>query len=311
VALLTQPLISIDAAGYRVKNHGKYHIFDGNKKNGKVIAGGSNVVPRPGSLDTDFVIQGEIAGMYLSQFESMFSAMTPDLAGSIFENEEKKECDDELFIACDKGQWQSVAETDITAAYKAKILFLPSTPSSSGEDVILRCVLGAINSASESIYMCMGHFNVPEVVAQSFRAATDRGIKVYVISNSLHSCDLRCGQVDLFRSLKRMLTVAPDVQLFVAAVKDGKSPSFLHSKYVVVDSKWACSGSWNMWCRSAFYEMEGEIFVQSESFAADLEEKFTRECQQFCIPVKAVDECNQFMPKGCAICEGFGPFFDV
>ncbi len=62
---------------------------------------------------------------------------------------------------------------------------------------------------------------------------------------------------------------------------------------------------------SAFYEMEAEIFVQSESFASDLEEKFTRESDQFCIPVNTVDECNQFLPKGCEICEGFGPFFDV
>ncbi len=111
-----------------------------------------------------------------------------------------------------------------------------------------------------------------------------------------------------------MLTVAPDVQLYVAAVKDGKVPPFLHSKYVVVDSRWACSGSWNCWLRSAFYEAEQEIFVQSESFASDfhLEEKlFTREREQVCIRVKIADECNQFLPKGCAICEGFGPFFDV
>lgn len=300
--------------GYRVKNHGKCHIFDGNDKNGKVIAGGSNVSPRPGSLDTDFVIQGEIAGMYLSQFDNMWTAMTPnvgDLAGSILVDEEKKECEDELLIACGKGKLESVTESDIITGHKSKILFLPSTPSSSGEDVILRCILGVIHNASESIYMCMGHFNVPEVVAHAFRAAIDRGVKVYVISNSFHSCDLRTGQMDLMRSLKMMLTVAPEVHLFVAAVKDGKVPPFLHSKYLVVDSKWACSGSWNMWMRAAFYEMEAEIFVQSESFAADLEEKFMRESENYCIPVKTADECNQFLPNGCAICEGFGPFFDV
>lgn len=304
------------ACGYRVKNHGKCHIFDGNSKYGKVVAGGSNVAPRPGSLDTDFVIQGQVAGMYSAHFDSMWTAMTPDvginLAGSISDNEEKKECEDEqLHIACTNGHWESVIEPDVIAGHEAKILFLPSTPCSSGEDVILRCVLGAINSASESIYMCMGHFNVPEVVSQAFKQATGRGVKVSIISNSLHCCDLRTGQLDLMRSLKRMLTVAPDVQLYVAAEKNGKVPPFLHSKYLVVDSKWACAGSWNMWLRSSFYEAEQEIFVQSEPFASDLEEKFTRESEQFCIPVKTADECNQFLPKGCAICEGFGPFFDV
>lgn len=306
------------ACGYRIKNHGKCHIFDGNRssKYGKVVAGGSNVAPRPGSLDTDFVIQGQVAGMYSAHFDSMWTAMTPDagvnLAGSLPVNEEKKECEDEqLYIACNNGHWESVIEPDVIAGHEAKILFVPSSPCSSGEDVILRCVLGAINSATESIYMCMGHFNVSEVVAQSFKQATERGVKVNIISNSLHSCDLRTGQLDLMRSLKRMLTVAPDVQLYVAAMKDGKMPPFLHSKYLVVDSKWACSGSWNMWMRSSFYEAELEIFVQSEAFASDLEEKFTRECEQFCIPVKTADECNQFLPIGCAICEGFGPFFDL
>ena len=228
-------------------------------------------------------------------------------AGKVIE--EKKECEDEHIVEkLDMGQCELT--TSFIVGHKARVLFLPSTPSSSGEDVILRCVLGAINCASESIYMCMGHFNVSEVVASAFRSATDRGVKVQVISNSLHSCDLRTGQTDLMRSLKMMLTVAPNVQLFVAAVKDGNAPPFLHSKYVVVDSKWSCSGSWNLWTRSAFYEMEAEVFVQSKCFAADLEEKFHRERGKFCIPVTTADECDQFLPKGCAICKGFGPFFE-
>lgn len=312
-------LINHYSKGYRVKNHGKCHIFDGNSVNGKVIAGGSNVAPRPGSLDTDFVIQGEIAGMYAAYFDSMWQGMTPDvgggrLSGPTPDNEEKKECeDDQLFIPCNEGQWETEMEPDIITGHKAKILFLPSTPSSSGEDVILRCVLGAIDSASESIYMCMGHFNVSEAVSQAFKRATDRGVKVNVISNSFHSCDLRTGQKDLMRSLKKMLTIAPHVQLFVASVKDGKVPPFLHSKYLVIDSRWSCSGSWNMWSRSAFYEMEAEIFVQSETFASDLEAKFMSERDLFCVSVKTADECNRFLPKGkgCEICEGFGPFFDV
>ena len=73
----------------------------------------------------------------------------------------------------------------------------------------------------------------------------------------------------------------------------------------------SATGSWNMWTRSAFYEMEAEVFVQSENFAAELVNKFERESAAYCIPVKTVDECLQFMPKGCPICEGFGPFYDA
>lgn len=47
---------------YRIKNHTKAHIFDGGM-NGTVIAGGSNVVPRPNSLDT-----GKLAFVVVSLF---------------------------------------------------------------------------------------------------------------------------------------------------------------------------------------------------------------------------------------------------
>ena len=95
----------------------------------------------------------------------------------------------------------------------------------------------------------------------------------------------------------------------MTAMKDGKKPPFLHSKYVVVDSKWSAVGSWNMWTRSAFYEMEAEICVHSESFASELEGKFERESGKYCISVKTPEECKQFLPQGCELCEGFGPFY--
>ena len=97
---------------------------------------------------------------------------------------------------------------------------------------------------------------------------------------------------------------------FVTAPKpNGGGVPFLHSKYVVVDSNWTAVGSWNLWTRAAFYEMEGEIFVVSSSFASDLEKKFQVEKDAFATRVKTAAECQRFLPKGCAICTQFGPFF--
>jgi phosphatidylserine/phosphatidylglycerophosphate/cardiolipin synthase-like enzyme len=95
----------------------------------------------------------------------------------------------------------------------SKIFFLASQPSSIGEDVILRCVIGGINSAKQSISICMGHFNVPLPVAKALQAATERGVKVSVLANSLYSCDLRGGQRDLFLSLRQLLALAPKIDL--------------------------------------------------------------------------------------------------
>lgn len=85
-------------------------------------------------------------------------------------------------------------------------------------------------------------------------------------------------------------------------------PPFLHSKYVVVDSEWVAVGSWNLWTRSAFYEMEGEIFVSSSLFAEQLRKKFEKE-KAFTVPLKNASECEYFLPKGCIICTQFGPFY--
>jgi phosphatidylserine/phosphatidylglycerophosphate/cardiolipin synthase-like enzyme len=348
---------------YRIKNHTKCHVFDGGM-NGRVIAGGSNVAPRPAQLDTDFIVEGGIAGSYLRHFDRMWEAMnarggdntvtaeeknevgeTPAFIFSKFNakelggsSEEKKEVDETL----PTDSVFSTEEINQRGGVSSKSLFLPSVPSSLGEDVILRCVLGGINRAKESIFICMGHCNVPEVVAEALKKATERGVKVEILTNSFYTCDLRNGQRDLFKSLQQMLQIAPMVELvsamqilylvlsriqshsklsviicyfflpqYVTELKEGSNegPPFLHSKYVVVDSEWVAVGSWNMWTRSAFYEMEAEIFVFSSALATELQKKFERERNEFTVRVKTVKECEKYLPSGCSICAQFGPFF--
>jgi phosphatidylserine/phosphatidylglycerophosphate/cardiolipin synthase-like enzyme len=98
----------------------------------------------------------------------------------------------------------------------------------------------------------------------------------------------------------------------VTALKEGtdEGQPFLHSKYVIVDSGWVAVGSWNMWTRSAFYEMEAEIFVSSQALATELQKKFERERNEFTVQVKTAKECDKFLPSGCSICNQFGPFFE-
>jgi phosphatidylserine/phosphatidylglycerophosphate/cardiolipin synthase-like enzyme len=78
----------------------------------------------------------------------------------------------------------------------------------------------------------------------------------------------------------------------------------------VVDSEWTAVGSWNMWTRAAFYEKESEVFIYSKAFATELLEKFKQESFEYCDTVSSVDECQQFLPIGCTLCRGFGPFYD-
>lgn len=64
-----------------------------------------------------------------------------------------------------------------------------------------------------------------------------------------------------------------------------------------------------MWTRSAFYEKEGEVLIFSKAFASELQHKFRNESEKHCIQVSSAQECVQFLPSGCALCKGFGPFY--
>ena len=140
-------------------------------------------------------------------------------------------------------------------------------------------------------------------------------IKIQVMVNSYHSNDLRGGQKDLFKSIKSLLERVPTAEVYAthcSATVTGGRPEFLHGKYVVVDGKWACLGSWNLWTRSAFYEMEMEAFCDSVEVAKHLQTKFDNDRKANSVLVK-LEDCvpgKKFCPKGCRMCKGFGPFFE-
>lgn len=77
-----------------------------------------------------------------------------------------------------------------------------------------------------------------------------------------------------------------------------------------MDSEFSAVGSYNMWTRSAFYEKESEVFIYSKDFASELLDKFDKEKEEYCTKVESVQECKHFLPKGCSLCKGFGPFYD-
>lgn len=330
---------------YRIKSHVKCHIFDGKiPGKGMVIAGGSNFAPRSNSTDCDFLIGGDIAKMYQQLFDKMFdsmaltfrSALPSDDSSSVktistaFSNISSDTAILEVQDGPESSLDESNQEKDLDNSRhtnfewtdpSCKALFLYSMPSSDGEDSILRCVLGAIHGANKSVTMSMGHSNVPAVMREALAQACARGVKVSLMMNSFYSCDLRNGQRDLFKSLMKLLEAAPSVELWVVTMPSrrqghnasskvmNEAPAFLHSKYVVVDSKWSAVGSWNLWTRAAFYEMEAEIFVHSERIAEYLEEKFVHEKNQYATILRKPEDCIHYHPTGCSICHQFGPFF--
>lgn len=309
---------------YRIKSHVKCHIFDGQK----VIAGGSNFAPRAASFDCDFFLSGAASKKYQQLFDDMFQAMST----SGLDNTTVTMCSFDDTFSLDSEFTDSPVsveepliseETNHWTDASCSIYFESSKPSSTGEDSILRTILGAVNHAQTSIVMCMGHSNVPQSFINAVADASNRGVNVKILMNSYFSCDLRNGQRDLFISLRRLLEAAPQIELYVVTITplrddpdvranptlQNVAPDFLHSKYVVVDGNWSAMGSWNLWTRACFYEMESEIYLYSESVARNLEEKFERERKRYSTRVRSPQGCGFYCPKGCDICHQFGPFF--
>jgi len=89
-------------------------------------------------------------------------------------------------------------------------------------------------------------------------------------------------------------------------------PTFVHAKYVTIDGHWNAVGSWNVWMRGSFYEIEHEALIESEVIAKALEEKFEFDKASTAMRLDTPDQCEPgkgFCPVGCALCRGFGPFF--
>lgn len=229
-------------------------------------------------------------------------------------------------------------------ATEAKVALIRSEPCSAGSDAIFRHVLGAIASAKSSIYMCMGHSNKPMSLARALSDAVKRGVRVQILVNSLYSCDLRVNQRDLFRSIQNLLLVAPGVEVWTTALRSHRkartlqqpkdvvaeemkeqgptphvtaaaeeegsdAPPFLHAKYTVVDGQWTAVGSWNVWTRSAFYEIEHELLIESEAVAKKLIDKFEKEKDETSVLITTPEEAAFWCPVGCKLCMPFGPFY--
>lgn len=297
---------------YRIKNHAKCILFDCNT----AFIGGSNITPtvRSASSDCDLIVAGEVARQVNDTFTFLWDGMSAghvesmaqfSLYNSVAQHEEKKQ---DFEPSLEEEPFRLIQDWDDV---NCRIAVVRSEPSSTGEDAILRAVLGAIHCAEASIIISMGHSNVPKAVAHALHDACKRGVKVQMLHNSLYSNDLRGGQRDLFLSLQDLLQVAPDVQVWATAATAKEQPPFLHSKYVVIDGKWSCVGSWNLWTRSAFYEIEHELLIYSEKVALFLEAKFERERAATSVRLDCFD-ClpgKGFCPTGCELCRPFGPFF--
>jgi hypothetical protein len=285
-------------AKYRVKNHCKCVVFDEQV----AIMGGSNLVPTVAAAESecDVVVVGDVVQEGLMQsFTSLWNAGAPSHL-AIKRSPPPK---NERLVASLENHFDD---------NHAKVKIVRSLPSSSGDDAIYRVILGAIGIAQRRIIISMGHSNYPKSLGIALATATDRGVQVQVLSNSKYSCDLLVNQRDMMLSSRDLLRVAPNVEYYTTTWKAGeKRTPFAHAKYVCIDGRWSAVGSWNVWTRGSFYELEHEALIESETIAKILEQKFETDSATTTRiwSAQELEPGAGWCPTGCSVCKGFGPFF--
>jgi phosphatidylserine/phosphatidylglycerophosphate/cardiolipin synthase-like enzyme len=301
-------------SGYRIKNHAKGIVVDDQW----AIFGGSNLTPtiKSAITDLDCIVTGPAAHAIGDSFWNLWNALDNSPTSPRPQTAYNPELAPEHFFPAANGGGVGGYHGGTGAGCfipHCKLSIFQSTPSSAGEDAIYRVVLDRIESARESITVNMGHCCFPLSFSDALERACARGVRtIQLMVNSYLSSDLRGGQQDLFFSIRALLKEVPQVQVYATHYQEGRpQPEFLHGKYVIVDGTWSAVGSWNLWTRACFYELELESFVESDEVAGMLQAKFDVERARNAILVK-LEDCEPggtFCPLGCPLCRPFGPFF--
>ena len=178
--------------------------------------------------------------------------------------------------------------------------------------------IGLADKAEREFLLCMGFAAPHAPLIDALRRAALRGVRVRVLLNSQYSADLQTPMGDLAAGARALLVAAPKVELYITGPKKSQDPSvgkgvhaFQHGKFCVADRKLCSVGSWNAWARSAFHEMELNMFFEAPDLAEKLAEKWARaaaECARVNEPSALVPGIGRFAPRGCEICAPFGGF---
>ncbi|GKY94736.1 hypothetical protein MPSEU_000439000 [Mayamaea pseudoterrestris] len=286
---------------YRVKNHSKAIVVD--RKVG--IIGGSNLNPQLNAATTevDMLVVGDVVDQIYASTKALWDAASRCLPADVSHDlpVSKTELGARL---------SEMVSRQVYSDQACRVAIVRSLPSFEGEDAIFRVIMGAIKQATTSITMCFGHSAYPLVVNEAIGLAAARGVRCKLLFNSYFSNDLRGGQRDMFLSLRHLLTVAPDAEVYVTAPVNGNTPSFVHAKYATIDGEWSACGSFNLWPRASFYEIEHEAIIDSKAVAEEFEAKFERDKVTHTIRLLTPEDADKFLPARCMISEVFGPFFE-
>lgn len=151
-------------------------------------------------------------------------------------------------------RYEDTAEISIPGTAPVRVYFAPSQKIREG-------LCEFIDSAKESIDLCIYDLDLREV-AHSLTEAKKRGVSVQVVTDEDNA------MLDAVESLKEAgIPVIPD-----------NRPAIMHNKFVVVDSKYVWTGSFNFTVNGMRKNDNNALILESPQIAACYRSKFREYC---------------------------------
>ena len=161
-----------------------------------------------------------------------------------------------------------------TPGEKIQISLINHDPIKSTQgSTIMLTLLKAIRTSKTQIDIENAYIILfPALKNELKKAIDERGVKVRIFTNSAESVDEPIVSTPILRSVSEFADMGAEVY-----VKRGAT---LHSKLVVVDSKFSMIMSYNLHPRSERIEGEMAIFVKDVNFASNLHKIFTQDTSE-------------------------------
>jgi putative cardiolipin synthase len=151
---------------------------------------------------------------------------------------------------------------------------------------VLSGLFGAIRDADEELLIVSPYFVPRKDGARSLIEQVERGLRIAVLTNSLAATDVAAvhtgyaryrrdllrGGVELYEMKRKAASESGRQQISVT----GSSGASLHTKAMIIDSRWVFVGSMNLDPRSANLNTEMGILVESPELAEQLRAQFAR-----------------------------------
>lgn len=149
---------------------------------------------------------------------------------------------------------------------------------------VLDGLTGVMSGAEHELLIVSPYFVPGKQGAESLSATARRGVRVEVLTNSLDATDVVAVHVGYARYRRALLKSGVELYEMKRGASDaaaakhvsvlGSTGATLHTKAMIVDSRWSFVGSMNIDPRSANLNMEMGVLIDSPELAAQLRREF-------------------------------------